>query len=417
MRIFARLLLVTLTIALVPVPFIPVVSAQQADLQIEGKSAIVVDVDTGTVLFEKQAHERLAPASLTKIFTAYFAIESTPLQRRMSVVKSDLVGEASAGLNAGDNLSLESLLHGMLLASGNDAAMAIARNLGESQHPSGLNGVTSFTEDVNARLAELGLSSTRYVNPHGLDAFGHESTAHDIATITLLALQTEPDFLRILASPGYHGEGTSFVQQFQLFGYYPGTIGGKTGLTDNAGYCLMALAHRNGRTIMSVVLGSTADAWYGDSVALLNRGFDTPVSAAQPSLQRSADLPAPATNLAAGSIQTLAIQTAAPDAISIRPAVGTQASSWHILRWPIGAVLGGMVALVTFVQIRALAELQKRPRAAGRRPRAGRPVRQRTISPPVRRPVAMRRRQFTEPFVPVHVWDVPGRSWSAGIGD
>jgi serine-type D-Ala-D-Ala carboxypeptidase (penicillin-binding protein 5/6) len=416
-RIPATLLLVTLTIAWLTGLFSPRVAAQEPDVPIEGKSAIVVDVDTGAILFEKQSHDRLAPASLTKIFTAYLALESSPLQRRMGVVKDDLVGEASAGLNAGDNFSMETLLHGMLLASGNDAAMTIARNLGESKDPSGLNGVTSFTSYANSRLEELGLTGTRFINPHGLDAPGHESTAHDIAAITLLALQTEPDLMRILASPGYQGEGTSFAQQFQMFGIYPGTVGGKTGLTDDAGYCQMSIAYRDGRRILSVVLGSTAGSLHADSVALLDRGFSTPVSGDQHGLLHSAGSAAPLTSMASGSIQALAIQTLASDGISIRPVDGARASSWHILRWPIGAVLGGMVALVTIIQLRALIELQKLPKATGRRPRPDRSMRHRTASPPARRPVQLDRRQLTEPFAAVHVWDAPGRSWSAGIGD
>jgi serine-type D-Ala-D-Ala carboxypeptidase (penicillin-binding protein 5/6) len=416
-RTCAILLLATLTIASFSGLTTQTITAQTSNTQIEGKSAIVVDVGTGAILYEENAHERLAPASLTKIFTAYFAIEASPLQRRMNVVKNDLVGEASAGLNAGDNLSLETLLHGMLLVSGNDAAMAIARNLGESQHPSGLNGVDSFTSHANDRLAELGLSDTRLVNPHGLDAPDHSSTAHDIAAITLLALQEEPDFLRILASPGYRGEGTSFDQQSRLIGNYPGAMGSKTGMTDNAGYCQLSIAHRDGRTIMSVVLGSTGESWYSDSVALLDIGFNTPVATSQPVLKLAAATGQTLPDLAAASIQTLAVQTTATDVFSIRPAVDAQATSWHILRWPIGAFLGSLVALVTFVQMRALVELQKRPKAAGRRPRTSRATWNQPMPPSVRHRVATHRRQFTEPFAAVHGWDIPVRSWSAGIGD
>jgi serine-type D-Ala-D-Ala carboxypeptidase (penicillin-binding protein 5/6) len=416
-RTCAKLLLVTLILATLSSVFPPTVSAQEPGVHIQGRSAIVVDVETGAILFEQRAHERLAPASLTKIFTAYFAIESSPLQRRMNVVKNDLVGEASAGLNAGDNLSLETLLHGMLLVSGNDAAMAIARNLGESQYPSGMNGVTSFTSHANERLVELGLTGTKLVNPHGLDAPGHISTAHDIAAIALLSFQEEPDFLRILASDGYQGEGTSFVQQFQLIGNYPGALGGKNGVTDNAGYCQLSVAHRDGRTIVSVVLGSTANAWYSDSVALLDLGFATPASAAQPNVILSAGSGSPLPGLAMASIQTLAIQTAAPDAISVRPTIGAQANSWHILRWPIGAFLASLVALVTFVQMRALAELQKRPLAAGRRPRTRRLDRIQPVSPTVRSRVTTHRRQLTEPFAAIQGWEVSDRSWSAGVGD
>lgn len=392
--------------------------ATPAEPEIAGKSAIVIDAESGTILYQHNANERLAPASLTKIFTAFFALDATPLQRRMTVAKDDLVGEASAGLNAGDNLSLESLLHGLMLASGNDAAMTIARNVGQSHAPSGLNGVTSFNTYMNSRLASLGLSDTNLTNPHGLDAPGHYSTARDIAAMTMLAMQSEPDFLRILSSPGYEGEGVLYAQRNQLIGNYPGALGGKTGITDDAGYCLMSIAHQNGRTLISVVMGSTPDAWYVDSANLLDHGFSIMPTGSEPAITLALPESSSLFTGAAASIQGMALQAAGTDAISVRPEFTSNAGSWSVLRWPIGALLGMIVALVVAVQMRALAELQKRPRAKGRRPR---PVRSRNPAHPREtlpsRMPAIPSFDETQPFTTYRNWEMPSRSWSPGIGD
>lgn len=393
------------------------VDASEGDPEIAGTAAIVIDAETGSILYEDNAGERLAPASLTKIFTAYFAIDATPLQRRMTVVKDDLVGEASAGLNAGDNLSLETLLHGLLLASGNDAAMTVARNVGTSHAPSGLNGVSSFTSYVNGKLTGLGLTDTHLANPHGLDEAEHYSSAHDIAAMTMLALKTEPDFVRILAAPGYSAEGVTFDQRNQLIGNYPGAIGGKTGITDDAGYCLMSIAQRDGRTLISVVLGSTADNWYTDSMALLDHGFGIPTSTAIPSVSLIQDAPSALTSSAAPSAQSMELQAAGTDTISVRPALaGT--STWPVLRWPVGAMLSMLVALVVAIQGRALIELQKRPMARGMRPRRkhARPVvtaGRHANRTPSRTPQP----HETQPFTTARGWEVPAQSWSPGIGD
>ena len=385
-------------------------SATEGPPEIAGSSAIVIDAETGAILYDYNAGERLAPASLTKIFTAYFAIDATPLQRRMTVVTDDLVGEASAGLNAGDNLSLESLLHGLLLASGNDAAMAIARNVGHNYAPSGLNGVNSFTSYVNGKLADLGLTDTQLTNPHGLDEAGHYSTAHDIAAMTMLALKTEPDFVRVLSAPGYTDEGVSFVQRNQLIGNYPGAIGGKTGITDNAGYCLMSIAQRDGRTLISVVLGSTADEWYTDSMALLDYGFSVPASPELSSVSLIQEAQLTLRSETVASVQGLALQPAGTDTISVRPAT-QDPGSWSMLRWPVGAMLGMLVALVVINQTRALIELQRRPLARGMRPKRRTAPRGGLGVPPAP-PL-----DETQPFSTARGWEVPVRSWSPGIGD
>ncbi len=253
----------------------PVVGSAQAIEQpdIIAANAIVVDASTGDILLDKGAGEPVAMASLTKLFTAFVAIETTPLERQMTVSDYDMVGEASMGISAGETLSFQTLLHGMLLPSGNDAATAIARNLGAQPGDSDGQATQRFIDRANTRLATLGLHNTHLVNPHGLDADGHYSTARDIAAVTMFALDHEPTFASTIHTAEYEAEGHAITNTNRLLGSYDGLIGGKTGVTDNAGYCLMQVAERNGQRIIIVLLGSTPDAWYDDAEALLDYGF------------------------------------------------------------------------------------------------------------------------------------------------
>jgi D-alanyl-D-alanine carboxypeptidase (penicillin-binding protein 5/6) len=258
----------------------PAVSQEGPLPSIAARNAIVVDATSGTVLFDKAAGERVAIASLTKLFTAFVAIERTPLRQSMTVSASDLVGEASMGLAAGEVLSFDTLLHGMLLPSGNDAAAAVARNVGAQPGDSDAQAMSRFIAAANARLHELGLVDTHLENPHGLDKEGHYSTARDIALLTAFALANEPAFASTIGSDSWEADGHAIYQTNQLLGTYPGLIGGKTGVTDHAGYCLMQAAERDGRRIVAVLLGSTPEAWYADAATLLDYAFSTPVAAA-----------------------------------------------------------------------------------------------------------------------------------------
>lgn len=382
-----------------------------------GERAIVIDADTGTILFERNADERAAPASLTKLFTALFAIQDTPLQRRMSVAKDDLVGEASAGLRPGENLSFETLLHGLMLASGNDSAMTIARNVGSSQSPSELEGVSSFIEEANDRIAELGLRNTNLVNPHGLDEPGHYSSASDIAALTMYALKTEPDFLAAISSPGYIAEGHHFPQTNRLMELYPGAIGGKTGITDAAGFSLMGIAHRDGRTLISVVMGSTPEAWYTDVMTLFDVGFATLATPGATSGSRVIELAsaesmnAPVSQpVASGNFQTYADGM---NVASVRTISNAEATSWTVWRWPVGATLAMLVVLVCAVQTRACIALRKRPLAGTWRPRSMRTV-------PHRADHTGHRHHETQPFATVGSWEPSASNypvWSGSLGD
>lgn len=252
--------------------FAPGVSAA-TEPTITGKYAIVVDADTGQILFDKSMITPTAPASLTKIFTAIYALESAPLDKTLTVVPSDLVGESSMGLAAGDTVTLETALNGMLLPSGNDAAMTVAQNLGAEPGDTPTQSVARYVGWVNEMASRLGLSQTHLVNPHGLDQSGHVTSAHDLAGIMMFALKNA-EFRKIVGTPEYNGDGFQLIQANRLLGSYPGLIGGKTGITDNAGYSLVEAANRGGHTIIAVVMDSTEADWYNDATALLNYGFD-----------------------------------------------------------------------------------------------------------------------------------------------
>lgn len=253
---------------------VPFASAQQPGGEaIVARNAIVIDAQTGAVLLEQSADQPVPPASLTKIFTAVTAAEITASQQPMVATDGDLVGEASMGLAAGESDTFDTLLHGMLLSSGNDAAMTIARNLSAADGNVADATTDPFVTYMNARIKDLGATNTHLVNPHGLDAPGHTSTARDLATITRYGLASLPAFREALGATTYTGDGHSLYSTNQLAGNYPGLLGGKTGITPDAGYCLIEVAERDGRTIIAVLLGSTADAWYADARSLLDRGF------------------------------------------------------------------------------------------------------------------------------------------------
>lgn len=334
---------------------------------IVAQSAIVIDADSGTVLYQKNADESWAPASLTKIATALVALESAPLDQTLTVDQYDLVGEASMGLAPGDELTLETALYGLLLPSGNDAAMTIARNLGALPGDSPQESVDRFMRRTNLMLERMGLRHTRFLNPHGLDQPGHRTTARDLALLTRQALRN-PTFRSIIGSPIYVDGQYALEQSNRLLGSYPGLIGGKTGITDGCGFCLMEAAERDGHTVIAVLLGSTAQAWYQDATLLLDYGFEQLASGtAGPAAAATTIAPlvgagTPVTNVTATSVQppvtavttpavgtgSLAVQRTAPDVAVVRPASTDEPrdSSW---RWPLSALLamGAALALVT----------------------------------------------------------------------
>jgi D-alanyl-D-alanine carboxypeptidase len=224
--------------------------AGQSDFDdVTATAFVVLYVTTDRVVYERNSSTQLAPASLTKLMTALLVFERGDLESIVTIEPRDLVGDATMGLAAGEEVSVTDLLWGLLVPSGNDAAMALARHVGGS--------MGGFVELMNARAAELGLLQTHFANPHGLDALGHVSSAADLLTITQL-LWKYPLFRAIVGTASITQAGHPLVNTNEWLTEFPGVTGIKTGTTDTAGECLIASVERDGHTILLVVLGSEA---------------------------------------------------------------------------------------------------------------------------------------------------------------
>ena len=221
-----------------------------------GEASLLMDLTTGGVPFQRNARERVAPASLTKIMTAVIALERGRMDEEVTVAADDLVEGSAMGLRAGDRLTVEQLLWGMLIPSGNDAAQTIARTIGGGSVP-------RFVEMMNNKARALGMADTHFINPHGLDAEEHYSSAYDLAQLSRYAMR-QPVFARIVASKDVIVEAASRTyyrrttnQLLSLHELSDGVTGIKTGFTDKAGDCLIAAVERNGRQVLVVVMGAS----------------------------------------------------------------------------------------------------------------------------------------------------------------
>jgi D-alanyl-D-alanine carboxypeptidase (penicillin-binding protein 5/6) len=256
------------------------VSAQVTSLDgISAKRYIVIDADTGEVFVEHNADEEAAMASLTKIFTTIEALERGDLTERITTDNSDLFDSASTTMGFGpdETFSLQDLLYGMMLPSGNDAAHAIARAIGYQDGDTDDQAVQNFVDEMNQRITDMGLTHTHLKNPHGWGVDGHYSTARDLATFTMYALKY-PVFRQLIGTYDYTtSDGYYYVTNTnKLLNNYAGLIGGKTGYDDDAGYCLIEVANRDGSTMISVTLdGEAPDIWYQDNATLLDYAFET----------------------------------------------------------------------------------------------------------------------------------------------
>ena len=241
---------------------------------VRAQSAIVVDATTGGILFGKNIHRRAAMASTTKIMTALTALATpgTNLTEPYKVVKDDLVGEASMGLKEGEVVSFQDLLYGMLLNSGNDAAMAIARYAG-SKLSGQADPVARFVAYMNQFAPTLGLRNSHYANPHGLDQTDHYSSAFDLAITGWYALKN-PVLSKIIATSSATVANHNLTTLNPLLlNHYAGANGVKPGFTDNAGLCLVGSATRNGQTVIMVIMGDDNTGYRSEPAALLDYGF------------------------------------------------------------------------------------------------------------------------------------------------
>lgn len=246
-------------------------SALARELAPNARSAVLIDVASGRILYGKQIDLRLPMASTTKIMTAIIAVEKGNLKDTViASFRAQNTGGSSIYLQAGERLTLEELLYGLMLQSGNDAAVAIAEHVGGS--------VEGFVDMMNYKAMEIGAYNTSFANPHGLDAWNHYTTARDLATITAYALRNET-FSKIVSTklkkiPWWGRDYDRVLKnKNKLLWRLEGCDGVKTGFTSKAGRCLVTSATRDGWQLVSVVL-NCGPMWQ-ESTNLLEYGFST----------------------------------------------------------------------------------------------------------------------------------------------
>ena len=267
MKTFFKILVFALSFALL---FLYNGSAAAENTDGSPRSSILIEAKTGRGLYEQNAHEPLPMASTTKIMTALVALENGDVHDLVTAGKNAFgVPGTSIYLSLGEQLPLLDMLYGLMLASGNDAAVAIAEHIGGS--------VDGFCKLMNDRAAALGCEDTVFATPHGLPAENHHTTARDLALIAREAMQN-PTFREIVSTQrasipwAEHDYDRILNNKNKLLSEYPGAIGVKTGYTKAAGRCLVFAAERDGLELIGVVLN--CPDWFQEAEALLDRGFE-----------------------------------------------------------------------------------------------------------------------------------------------
>ena len=254
--------------------------AAAVDLNLNAKSALLMDVATGTVLYEKECHERLAPASVTKVMTMLLIMEALD-DGRIHLDDQVTASEAAAAkggsqiyLKAGETMSVSDMLKSIAVSSANDCACAMAELIAGSE--------SAFVEQMNQRAAELGMADTHFVNCTGLDdskeAENHRTSAYDIALMSRQLLKYHPDIKKYTTiwMDTVRGGTFGLSNTNKLIRFYSGATGLKTGFTSGAGYCLSATAKREGMELIAVVMGcESSQKRTADCKALLDYGFAT----------------------------------------------------------------------------------------------------------------------------------------------
>lgn len=259
---------------------------------IDATNAIVMSKD-GSVYYARSADEQVKIASITKVMTAILTVENCKMDEKITVSNAAAtVGNSTAGLLEGDELTVEQALRGLMIPSGNDAVITLAEHVGKKIDPKTKDAVATFVKAMNKRAQELGCTGTLFENPHGLDfdewAGNMHSTAHDVALMMQEAMKNDT-FREIVASDDSWIEVTgadgsdhshSMDTHNELLGQ-DGNIGGKTGTTDDAGYCFTGAYNRDGDETYTVVLNSsTTDQRFADTAALANWYYDHKVTVA-----------------------------------------------------------------------------------------------------------------------------------------
>ena len=225
-------------------------------------SAVLLEGESGRVLYAQNADEERLIASITKIMTAVVALEHGDVNAPYTVTAEDMAEGSSMYLTPGEELTLEELLYGLMLVSGTDAALAVAHCVAGDE--------ASFVELMNETAARLGMTHTSFANPNGLDAEGHYSSAADMAKLAAYALKKEA-FRRIVSTTSITIGERYLANHNKLLKLYDGCLGVKTGYTKAAGRTLVSAAERDGMTLVCVTL-CDGDDW-NDHVSLLDYGF------------------------------------------------------------------------------------------------------------------------------------------------
>ena len=252
-------------------PYIETTSNIITEPSINSRAAIVYDRNSGLILFGKNENEKRKMASTTKIMTAIIVIENSNLDDIVTISsKAAGTGGSRLGLHTNDKISVKNLLYGLLLCSGNDAAVALAEYVGKD--------VSGFADLMNAKAKELNLNNTHFVTPHGLDNDEHYTTAYELAIITNYALKNEL-FCKIVGTKNItisiNNYSKTLSNTNELLGNLNGVYGVKTGFTNGANRCLVTSVKRNNMDIICVVLGAdTKKDRTKDSIELIEYTFN-----------------------------------------------------------------------------------------------------------------------------------------------
>lgn len=257
---------------------------------IDASNAFVMGKN-GTVYYARSADEQVKIASITKVMTAILAVENCKMDEKITVSNAAAaVGNSTAGLLEGDELTVEQALRGLMIPSGNDAAIALAEHVGKKLDPKTKDAVATFVKAMNERAKKLGCTGTLFENPHGLDfdewAGDMHSTAHDVAlmmqeamkddTIREVMVSKDP-WIEVTGADG--SDHSHSMDTHNVLLGQDGNIGGKTGTTDDAGYCFASAYNRDGDEIYTVVLNSsTTDQRFADTATLASWYYDHKVT-------------------------------------------------------------------------------------------------------------------------------------------
>ena len=246
-------------------------ASEENDLNLNARSCVVLDRNSKKIIFGKNEYNKVKMASTTKIMTATIIIENCDLNKTITVSKKAAsTGGSRVGLKSGDKITIRDLLYGLLLCSGNDAAIALAETAA--------GNVQEFSNMMNNKAKELGLNNSHFESPHGLDSDNHYTTAYELALLADYALQNST-FRNIVGTKNYtitiNGYPKNITNTNELLGNFNGVYGVKTGFTNGANRCLVTACKRGEMDIICVVLGcDTKNFRTQDSIKLIDYTFD-----------------------------------------------------------------------------------------------------------------------------------------------